>query len=337
MDRCLIKTGNWLLSLPVALILLSPDILAQFPHSRIISENGYEGCIELVNEQTRVVLDPNAGGRVLRYELNGKNILQEDPSMDGKIYVPGEPFGRLSAGRIDVGPQQVSPPRPALFFGPWHAEITGEREAVMVSLEDISTGLQLTRRFRLDNRTSRLEITQAMSNVSDDTIRYCYWGRSFAKGGGISLTPLNPHSRFPKGYIIHGPGPVMDYMPAEEENVRVRDGILEIIGPPGRPKFGMDSYPGWLAYISRDSLLFIKKFPVYPDRVYGEMAGYTASIWYNGMEMVEIEPLGPMEVLAPGAEASFTVNWYLLEYEYPVDRRADLDEIRSLVEDPGNV
>jgi hypothetical protein len=201
----------------------------------------------------------------------------------------------------------------------------------MVSTRDEATGVQLVRYFKLDPESSHLEITQVMRNFSDDTVRYCFWCRSFAKGGGISLTPLNPHSRYPKGYIVHGPGMVMDFRPADEENVRVREGVLEIIGPPERPKFGMDSYPGWMSYISKDSLLFTMKFPVYPDRVYGEMAGYTTSVWYNGEEMVEIEPFGPLEVLNPGDAASFTLHWYLHEYDYPEDRKADLMEIKKMI------
>ena len=299
--------------------------------TRYITENGYENCIEISNSICRVVIDPNVGGRVLKYELHGKNILHEDPSMDGKMYVPGEEFGRLSAGRIDIGPQQVSPKRPLLFFGKWDGKITGERTAELVSQADTVTGVQLVRYFALDEKTSRFRITQVIRNITNDTVRYCYWGRSFAKGGGISLTPLNPHSRYPRGSIVHGPGSVMDYQPAPEKNVRIREGILEIIGPPERPKFGMDSYPGWLAYISRDDLLFVKKFPIFQNRVYGEMAGYTTSIWYNGLDQVEIEPFGPLENIPPGEEASFSVEWYLETYPYPPDRKANLDEIRKII------
>jgi hypothetical protein len=321
---------------PFTFFLLGGVILfqvarAQYTGTRIISQDGYDACVELSNASTRVVLDPNLGGRVLRYELHGKNILHEDPSKNGKLHEPGTEFGHPPAGRIDIGPQWISPKRPALFLGAWEARITDHRQAVMTSMQDTSTGVQLTRYFTLDAESSHLQIRQVIRNVSDDTVRYCYWGRSFAKGGGISLTPLNPHSRYPRGYLVHGPGLVMDFMPADEEHVRIRDGILEILGPPARPKFGMDSYPGWLAYISQDHLLFVKKFPVYSHRVYGEMAGYTTSIWYNKEEMVEIEPLGPLEIMAPGTSSEFTVDWHLMEYTYPEDRQADLDQIRALI------
>ena len=40
----------------------------------------------------------------------------------------------------------------------------------------------------------------------------------------------------------------MDYRPADEPNVRVRNGILEIIGTPGRAKFVFD-VEVWMACI----------------------------------------------------------------------------------------
>jgi hypothetical protein len=63
---------------------------------------------------------------------------------------------------------------------------------------------------------------------------------------------------------------------------------------------------GWFSYLTRSGLLFTKKYPVFPDRVYSEMAGLTISIWYFKNEMCELEPIGPREILATGASASFT-------------------------------
>jgi hypothetical protein len=297
----------------------------------IISEHGYDNCIELRNAFIRVVLEPNMGGRVLIYEINGENILHEDPTQAGLLY-PDIPKGHLSAGRFDIGPETITPPRPLLFFGKWEAKITGNREAELISLKDPSTGVQLIRKFRLDKETSRLECTQEIINISNDVKRYNFWARTFVKGGGISLTPMNQNSRYPKGYITYGPGSVMNFEPEDEPNVRIRDGVLEITGPPVRPKFVMDGDIGWMAYISKNNQLFIKVFPVCPDRIYGEMTGATSSVWYNGEEMVEIEPIGPWEIIKPGEKVSFTEYWYLFDFPYPNNKLPDLNSIRNIVD-----
>jgi hypothetical protein len=124
----------------------------------------------------------------------------------------------------------------------------------------------------------------------------------------------------------------MDFRPDDEPNIRVRNGILEITGPPGRQKIVMDVADGWSAYISKDDQLFIKKFPVYPDRVYGEMSGANFCIWYNSAgQMCEIEPMGPWEKIMPGEQVSFTETWYLFDFKYPEDKMPDQQEIISII------
>ncbi len=297
----------------------------------IISQNGYNNCIELSNGDVRVVLEPNMGGRVLVYEKAGVNVLYRNPEQDGLVYEPGMVINHPSGGRFDIGPEKTIPKRPNLFFGRWEAKITGKRMAELSSMPDSATGVRLVRRFRLADNGSKLECTQTIINISKETKSYCFWSRTFAKGGGISLTPLNPNSRFPKGYIVYGPGNVMDFMPADEPSTGIREGILEIIAPPTRPKFVMDNTEGWLAYITTDNQLFIKTYPIYPKRVYAEMSAATSSIWYNGNEMCEIEPIGPLEIIKPGRSASFTETWYLKDFQYPENKKVDLKKIREII------
>ena len=88
------------------------------------------------------------------------------------------------------------------------------------------------------------------------------------------------------------PGPVINYRP-EDPNIRIRDNFLEVLSTPLRAKLGMDSQAGWFAYLDRNDLLWVKRYPVYPDRPYGELAGLTISIWYYEDLMCELEPIGP--------------------------------------------
>lgn len=327
----LIKTSFKIVAVSIAFLISVSFTDNRHEGAAIIAEFGYNNCIELKNSDIRVVLEPNLGGRVLAYELHGKNVLYRDSIQDGLVYKRGVRIGDPSGGRSDIGPEKTTPNRPALFLGKWEGKITGRREAQLISQRDTSTGVQLIRNFRLEEHGSKLRYTQIIRNVSNETKYYCFWGRTFVKGGGISLTPLNPRTRFPKGYMIYGPGNVMDFGPAAEPNVRVRNGILEITGAPQRPKFVMDVSEGWLAYITKDDQLFIKKFNVYPGRVYGEMSAANACVWYNKEKMCEIEPIGPIETIRPGHEVSFTETWYLLDYNYPENLLPDQEQLVTII------
>ena len=297
---------------------------------------GYINCIELSNGKTTVILEPNCGGRVIEYSQNGSNMMWIDPEQNGWTYTPGKRTVGICAGRFDIGPEKTSKSRRNIWFGKWDAEITGPRSARLSSVEDPVSGVQLIRDFKLDKNSSFLSCTQTIKNISDTTQHYCHWSRTFAKGGGICVVPISPGSRFPKGYIFYEPvssPKYMNFRPEENASTRVRDGFLEIIDTPPFPKFGLDSSTGWMAYITPDNQLFVKKFEVSTDRPYSEMASITISIWYVD-DKCELEPIGPGETLKPGESASFTEEWWLFPYDYPrADKTVDLKELEGFVRD----
>jgi len=294
--------------------------------------HGYSDCIVLENDSTRVVLGAHCGGRVLEYSVHGKNALRLDPSQAGWTWKPGSPEIDPWGGRFDIGPEKTIPPHPTLWVGTWKSRLDSSGVAKLTSEADPATGMRLTRTFELAPDSTRLTCTQTMQNVSNRVQAWCHWGRTLSPGGGICIVPLTTPSRFPNAYLRYGPDPFINYLPSDP-NVRIRENFLEIIGPPAHPKLGMDSHAGWLAYLTDNNLLFVKRFPTYPDRPYNEMAGFTVSVWYYKDELVELEPIGPMERLAPGESASFTEDWWLLAYPFPERRDAlDLEEVSALVE-----
>lgn len=291
---------------------------------------GYPNCIELRNETTRVVLCPEAGGRVLVYALNGENSLYLEEEETGRPYVPGT-RAAMSAGRFDIGPEKVIPRRDVLWSGKWSGEITGKRSARLTSQEDPSTGTQLVRDFKLADEGTYLACTQTIVNISNEITEWCHWSRTFAKGNGICVIPVTQPSRFPNNYVMYEGGDLINLRPSDP-NIRTRDGFLEITGVPKHPKLGMDSRAGWFAYLMHNDLCFVKRFEVDPERVYNEVAGLTISIWYPEDRRVELEPIGPRERLQPGESASFTEHWWLIPREFPdAGQQVDLAELAQLV------
>jgi hypothetical protein len=317
----------------IGIALAVPTAKAAEPSvgTRVVTFYGYDDCIRLENDSTRVTLCPAAGGRVLEYSINDKNCLYLPPGNEGWVYEPGKKGGSMTAGRFDIGPEQIIPRHPLLWMGRWTGEITGPRSARLTSAKDKSTGVQLVREFTLDEKTSRLACKQTIRNVSSNTVEYCHWSRTFALGGGICVIPLTKPSRFPNGYVMYGKDGAIGFRP-EDDNIRHRDGFLEIIAAPRHPKLGMDTSAGWFAYVMPNDVMFVKRFPVYRDRVYNEVAGLTMSIWYPDAPMCELEPIGPRERIAPGKSASFTETWLLLPHRFPGKRQQlDLEKLGKQV------
>ena len=299
-----------------------------------IQQNGYTNCVAIFNDTTHVVIEPDCGGRILSYSLKGVDIIYQDPDEDGYLLSSGkQPKSNLSpcAGRCDIGPEMTTPPHPELWLGKWEVEIISDNKVKLISPNDKVTGVRLEREVELANKSSELKFTQTIINISKETQSYFHWSRTFCKGGGIAIAPINAKSRFPKGYITYGPGDRINYLPESDENVVCNDGMLQIIGTPRTAKFAMDLSEGWLAYLSKDNRLLIKTFEIYPDRIYGEIAANNMSFWYNEDIMCEVEPIGPVEKLQPGESASFTEKWQLFEFYYRAEAAVDTSEIRKLI------
>ena len=319
--------------LMLALIVARPQFCpADEPTARVIAFHGYTQAIEMKHGNARAVLCPQAGGRVLEYSVDGANAMYLDDAE--KKWQPGK-LGPMTAGRFDYGPELTVIAHPKIWSGEWSAEITKTHSVKLTSPREEAAGMQLVREFRLveHNKSVGLSCKQTMINVSKETREVCHWGRSFSPGGGICVIPLGEHpSRFPSKYAMYEDGAIINVRNTDER-IRERDGFLEILAPPRKPKLGFDSYAGWLGYVMPNNTLFVKRFATFPDRVYNEAAGLTLSVWYPTGPRIELEPIGPRERLKPGESASFTESWWLLPHPFP--KKGEQINLKSLSEQVG--
>jgi hypothetical protein len=311
----------------LVVFLLAPPLSAEEPTAKEVTFHGYTKAVEMTLGKTRVVLCPQAGGRVLEYSVGGVDAMWLDEVE--KKWQPGKPAS-ISAGRFDYGPELTVAPHPYAWGGEWTAVIGKNGTVKLTGPKD--GGIQLVREFRFIPHGDHvgLSCTQTMTNVSDEVREVCHWGRSFSPGGGICVIPLGDRpSRFPGKYAMYEDGAVINVR-NKDDNIRERDGFLEILAPPRKPKLGFDTYAGWLAYSLPSGALFVKTYATFPDRVYNEAAGLTLSVWYPTGPRIELEPIGPRERLKPGESASFTENWWLLTHPHP--KKGEQLDLKALAE-----
>ncbi|HEX4607337.1 MAG TPA: hypothetical protein VH092_03950 [Urbifossiella sp.] len=304
---------------------------AQEPSAREVAFHGYTKAIELKLGTARAVVSPQAGGRVLSFAVGGTDAMWLDPVE--KEWQPGKAVP-LTAGRFDYGPELTVAPHPKAWGGDWTGEVTKENTARLTSPRDDPGGVRVVREFRLVPHAGSvgLSCTQTLTNVGPEVREVCHWGRSFSPGGGVCVIPLGDRpSRFPARYAMYEDSAVINVRDTDA-NIRERDGFLEILAPPRKPKLGFDTHAGWVAYLMPNNTAFVKRFLTYPDRVYNEAAGLTLSVWYPTGPRIEIEPIGPRERLRPGESASFTEDWWLLPHPFPQpDRPTDLKALAGQV------
>ena len=309
-------TRMQLMTLCVATGMSATIAHAAEPEAQFVSYYGYTKAVELSLGKTRAILCPQAGGRVLEFSVDGVNAMYFAEAE--KKLQPGQ-MGPITAGRFDYGPELTGAPHPKAWSGEWSAEITKTQSVKLTSPRDDPGGVQLVREFRLvpHGQLVGLSCKQTMLNLSTESREICHWGRSFSPGGGICVIPLGDRpSRFPSKYAMYEDSAIIN-VKAADERIRERDGFLEILAPPRKPKLGFDTYAGWIGYLMPNDMLFVKRFATYPDRVYNEAAGLTLSVWYPSGPQIELEPIGPRERLKPNELASFTEDWWLLTHPFP--------------------
>lgn len=315
------------------LLFLASDIHAQSRTSYIRSY-GYDSCIHMTNGLVDVVLEPNAGGRVICYALKTVNVLYEDSMQNGWISTVAMPRskGHLAGGRFDIGPSRTKPNTDLFFFGKWKALITSDSSARLISQVDTVSKVYLIRDFTLDQRTSKLACSQTIVNGGIKSIDASFWSRTFASGNGICVMPVAEKGRFPNKYVMFMNRDTINMLPVDS-NIIIQNEFLIVKGPPKKPKLEMDvDAAGWIAYATTSNLLFIKKYKVFQDRRYGDVTAANASVWYNGRQMTEIEPIGPLETILPGQWVSFVEDWYLVGFSFPADRNIRPELIRTIVD-----
>ena len=276
--------------LSLALVATCCAARADEPAARVVESHGYAKAIELKLGTTRAVLCPEVGGRVLEFSRNGADAIYFEQAE--KKRAPGKP-GPVSAGRFDYGPELVVTQHPKTWGGEWAAEIAKDGSVKLTGPDD--AGIRVTREFRLvkHEESVGLSCKQTLTNTGDAVREVCHWGRSFSPAGGICAIPLGDRpSRFPSKYAMYEEGATINVRPADD-NIRERDGFLEIVAPPRKPKLGFDTYAGWLAYVMPGDIAFVKRFPTFPERVYNEAAAITLSVWSPKGAMIELEPIGP--------------------------------------------
>ena len=311
-------------------LLLSLSLaMADEPSARVVPFHGFDRAIELQLGNARAVLGPQSGGRVLVFSVGGKDAMYLDPAE--QKWKPGQP-APMTAGRFDYGPELTVVPHPKIWSGDWTGEVSGKASAKLTS--PIDGGMRVEREFTLvaHGKSVGLVCKQTLRNVSKDVREVCHWGRSFSPGGGICVIPLADRpSRFPGKYAMYEDGAVINVR-NKDEQIRERDGFLEILAPPRKPKLGFDTYGDWLAYVMPNDTAFVKRFETHPDRVYNEAAGLTLSVWYPTGPRIELEPIGPRERLKPGEVASFTEVWWLLSHPFPkAGEKIDLKKLSEQV------
>jgi hypothetical protein len=175
-----------------------------------------------------------------------------------------------------------------------------------------------------------------MQNVSQKPVRWSLWDvtqldcatEAGAVRAGCRMTiPLNRTSKAPGGYTVL-------YGPVDNPQWRTgRTGLLDVEYTGALGKVALDSTAGWVAFGDSDGdWVFVHQFAVTPGAEYPD-DGSTVEVWTQGPGVaagvdfgqphlrglfMEMEVLGPLTELVPGATSTIDLVWAACRCPGPV-------------------
>lgn len=274
----------------------------------------------LANDHLWVDVLATAGPRVVRLGLAGseRNLLAETPDVGWET-----PHGRyelFGGHRLWFAPED--PDRVAVPDGQGLlVEHDGDRMRLTGPAEE-PTGLVRSIELRLAAGTAAVELCHELRNIGSRPLELAPWTITQLPLGGTVLLPQRAatpgHHVRPNRSLVLWP-----YMSWEDPRFQARDGLLTLDAVAGPSlKLGYFNEAGWVAYV-RDELVLVRRFTPLPGRPHPDLGCNVET--YIGPRFIELELLGPLTELAPGAVVSLVERWEVAPVEAGLAERSPRD------------
>ncbi len=302
---------------------MSSSDLAAGPSEEAGADYHGHATRRLVGERLWVDVLAAAGPRIVRLGTIGspRNLLAETPDVGWETpHGRYELFGGHRLWFAPEDPDRVAvPDGSGLVLEP---EPDGIR---LTGLAELPTGLVRSMVLRLTPGRAGLEVCHELQNVADRPIELAPWSITQLPLGGTVLLPqfrATPgHHVKPNRTLVLWP-----YTNWEDPRFRPRDGLLTLEADAGPDfKIGYFNGAGWVGYV-RDGAVLVRRFEPLVGRPHPDLGCNVET--YIGSRFVELELLGPLTKLAPGATVALVERWDV----HAADPIGDPSDLRDLTE-----
>lgn len=296
-----------------------------------VEYKGWKNNIKLSNGQAELIVTLDVGPRILSYRLaDGENVLKQ---YDDQLGQGGESTWMIRGGhRLWTSPEDTT-----RTYAPDNAPVAHQAlpgGGVRVTPPPDGFGTQKEMDITLDAEGTGVTVVHRIKNVGTQATEVAIWALTVVKPGGVEIIPLAPKQPHPGG-PANARGPE-DFAPNLElilwpyfdfADPRWSFGQKFITlrqGKAGPTKLGLSHKVGWVGYLNGGTL-FVKRFSYQPGQTYPDRgASYET---FTNEDMLEMESLGPIGPLAPGATIEHTERWSLVGGVGAVSNEADIERL----------
>lgn len=260
--------------------------------------------MRITNGAVQVEVLAEAGPRIigLRHENSPVNLLAETPDLGWET--PLGHYELLGGHRLWIAPEDPEvgavPDSEGLVVEPL---LDGLR---LTGAVELATGCVRSIEVRLDPARSFLTVLHRVENRGRRTLELAPWAITQLPLGGLALLPQRPavagHRTRPNRNLILWP-----YSSWEDPRLRFRDGLVAVHAIAGSElKVGFLDDAGWVAYV-RDGTALVRRFEPESEGRHPDLGCNVET--YCGPNYLELEVLGPIRELPPGASRTLLEGW----------------------------
>lgn len=259
-------------------------------NNKEIAISNINDSIYIINfHQFEAKIDVYQSGRIISYSYEGHNILTDSGS---------HPFNYGST--LWPSPQKEwNWPPPLNLDGEAYLVLNTKNKLEVASKICTQTGLQFAKEFYFDESDSAFIIEYTIIN-KNDTPRYAEAWEITRTKGNLSFFPLYKDSIYSNSNL---------------KSTQKIEGVLwyehNWDSLPQSQKIFADAVEGWIAHVTRDNLLFIKKFNDIPLKSQSPGQGEVEIYASADFDYIELENHGQQKLLNPNELLKYNVRWYL--------------------------
>ncbi len=269
--------------------------------------HGWSHTQFLSNDDVELILTSDVGPRILGYRLKtGPNVMKHFTEQLGQT--GGDAFRAYGGHRLWHAPEAL----PRTYTADNHPlTVAPVPNGVRVTMAaDPESGIEKEMEVTLAETGSIATIVHRLVNRTLWPIELAPWSLTQVTQSGVHIVPLPP-------YAPHGPDRLLptntftlwSYTNFSDPRWRIGARFITLRQDPAgfkAQKFGLRIADGWSAYAFAGHL-FVKRFAWQPGAAYPDHGVNYET--YTDPDMLELESLGPLTTLQPGATVTHVERW----------------------------
>jgi len=275
-----------------------------------IEYGGWRDCVQVSNSQIDLVATTQVGPRIIRFGFRGeRNEFWENPADKGAR--GGDEWRIYGGHRLWHSPE--TKPRTYIPDNTPIEYIIMSDGVRLIEPTEGRTGIKKEIDIRMSPDEPRVELTHRLINLGAWPLELAPWALSAMAPGGVGVLPMPVGPSDPFGLLPNRTLALWPYTDMTDARVTWGKGyiLLRQSETATSPiKIGISADDGWAAYANGGEC-FVKTYDYVPGARYPD-GGCTVETYTNSdPNMLEVETLGPLTTLQPGASVEHVEHWFL--------------------------